>query len=78
LAGLAHDARRLDREIGEAVAEARAAGASWADVARPLRVSRQAAQQRFAPRAYGAQEAEALGSTAARLGLENASAPASS
>jgi hypothetical protein len=44
LAGLATD---LDTLIGQAVAGLRAYGYSWAEIARPLGITRQAAQQRW-------------------------------
>ncbi|MGP4105308.1 hypothetical protein [Nonomuraea sp. KM90] len=37
----------LDTAIGQAVAGLRAQGYSWADIARPLGITRQAAQQRW-------------------------------
>jgi hypothetical protein len=52
LAGLSHlgeVAERVDWALLSLVGEARAGGASWTDVGRALGVSRQAAQQRFAP-----------------------------
>jgi hypothetical protein len=52
LAGLTHlgeIAERVDWALLSVVGEARANGVTWADVGRALGVSRQAAQQRFAP-----------------------------
>jgi hypothetical protein len=52
LAGLTHlgeIAERIDWALLSLVGEARAAGATWADIGTALGVSRQAAQQRFAP-----------------------------
>jgi hypothetical protein len=52
LAGLGHlaaIAERVDWALLSVVGEARAEGATWADIGRALGVSRQAAQQRFAP-----------------------------
>jgi hypothetical protein len=52
LAGLTHlgqVAERVDWALLSVVGEARANGASWAAVGQALGVSRQAAQQRFAP-----------------------------
>jgi hypothetical protein len=52
LAGLAHlgeIAERVDWALLSLVGEARSNGATWADIGRALGVSRQAAQQRFAP-----------------------------
>jgi hypothetical protein len=52
LAGLTHlgeIAERIDWALLSLVGEARAAGVTWADIGAALGVSRQAAQQRFAP-----------------------------
>jgi hypothetical protein len=52
LAGLTHlgeIAERIDWALLSLVGEARATGATWADIGSALGVSRQAAQQRFAP-----------------------------
>jgi hypothetical protein len=52
LAGLGHlgeIAERVDWALLSLVGEARATGATWADIGGALGVSRQAAQQRFAP-----------------------------
>jgi hypothetical protein len=52
LAGLTHlgnIAERVDWAMLSLVGEARANGATWADIGHALGVSRQAAQQRFAP-----------------------------
>jgi hypothetical protein len=46
---LAEIAERVDWALLSLVGEARAEGATWADIGRALGVSRQAAQQRFAP-----------------------------
>jgi hypothetical protein len=47
LADIATLATELDAVITEAVTGLRAYGYSWADIARPLGITRQAAQQRF-------------------------------
>ncbi len=47
LAGLAALAANVDRALIDAVTGLRAAGYSWADIARQLGTTRQAAQQRF-------------------------------
>jgi hypothetical protein len=52
LAGLTHlgeIAERVDWALLSVVGEARATGATWAEIGNALGVSRQAAQQRFAP-----------------------------
>jgi hypothetical protein len=52
LAGLAHlgqVAERVDWALLSVVGEARAGGATWTAIGQALGVSRQAAQQRFAP-----------------------------
>jgi hypothetical protein len=52
LAGLVHlaeIAERIDWALLSLVGEARTTGATWADIGAALGVSRQAAQQRFAP-----------------------------
>jgi len=64
---LAAQARDVDQAIHDAVRNARRGGWSWADVARPLGITRQAAQQRFAPR--GDQEDKALTRIADRIGI---------
>jgi hypothetical protein len=48
----------LDAAIEDAVRGQRAAGFSWAQIARPLGITRQAAQQRFGDRpSYGGRDA---------------------
>jgi DNA-directed RNA polymerase specialized sigma24 family protein len=47
LADMAALAAQLDSTLREAVTSLRACGYSWADIARPLGVTRQAAQQRW-------------------------------
>jgi hypothetical protein len=50
LTGLEHLRRLVDRRIEDVVAVARQEGASWAEVALALRVSRQTAHERFRSR----------------------------
>lgn len=47
LGGLAQRVHALERELGEKVLQARAAGASWSDVGRKVGLSKQGAQQRW-------------------------------
>lgn len=47
ISALADMQRELDAALCEAVAQLRAKGNSWTDVGRELRITRQAAQQRF-------------------------------
>jgi hypothetical protein len=49
LRNLGEIAERIDWALLSLVGEARATGATWADIGTALGVSRQAAQQRFAP-----------------------------
>lgn len=60
LAHLAEMAERVDWALLSLVAEARARGVSWSAVGRSLGVSKQAAQQRFAPYVKQALEQAAL------------------
>uniref|UniRef100_UPI0037C54B7B hypothetical protein n=1 Tax=Ornithinimicrobium sufpigmenti TaxID=2508882 RepID=UPI0037C54B7B len=47
LVALTDEAQRIEQERTEAVAEGRAAGLSWSQIARALGVSPQAAHQRY-------------------------------
>jgi hypothetical protein len=65
LAGAVAVSDRLDEVadhlVGHFVDQARRAGASWTDIGRSMGVSKQAAQQRFVPRAAGPGDAGSAG-----------------
>ncbi|MFC4942352.1 hypothetical protein [Pseudonocardia sp. GCM10023141] len=53
LTTLAHLATDVDDAIRNAITGLREAGYSWADIGTRLGITRQAAQQRFAPQRFG-------------------------